>query len=307
MTWRSCQFVALVVGALLTASGCVSTTGEARTEYPEPLVFSETPSGFSDVPGQAVQPILKLLSKETGRPVRLQVGDSYDAVIQGMSDGTVDIAALSPFSYVRAKRQNPAIIAVAAQTKERQDKPAYQAYGITRADSPITSLADFRGRTVCYVDDDSTSGYIYPSAALFALGIRPLEDTVPVFKVDHEAVVTSVADKQCDAGFAYDTMVDRQMIENGRIQPGEIKTVWKSELIPGSPLVISGDVPVELRQKLITIIRQKANSDYLRANGFCQGECPLGDANASAYDQVVDDTWYDSVRAVCQRLRHPSC
>lgn len=223
-----------------------------------------------------------------------------------MSDGTVDIAALSPFSYVRAKRQNPSIIPVSAQTKERDDKPAYQAYGITRADSPITSLADFRGRTVCYVDDDSTSGYIYPSAALLAIGIRPMEDTVPVFKVDHEAVVTSVADKQCDAGFAYDTMVDRQLIESGRIKPGDIKPVWKSEFIPGAPLVISGALPAELRQQLITIIHQKANSDYLRANGFCQGECPLGDANASGYSPV-DDTWYDSVRTVCQRLRNPSC
>jgi phosphonate transport system substrate-binding protein len=305
MTWRPRQ-VALVVATLLTTSGCVSTTGEPRAGYPEPLVYSETPSGFSDVPQQPMQPVLAMLSRETGRTIRFQVGASYDGVIQGMSDGTVDIAALSPFSYVRAKRQNPSIIAVAAQIKERDDKPAYQAYGITRADSSIGSLTDFRGRTVCYVDDDSTSGYIYPSAALVAAGIRPLEDTVPVFKVDHEAVVTAVVDKQCDAGFAYDTMVDRQLIESGQIKPGEIKIVWKSEFIPGAPLVVSGALPTELRELLITTIQQKANSDYLRANGFCQGECPLGDANASGY-RPVDDSSYDSIREVCQRLRHPSC
>lgn len=306
MTWRPRQGVALVLATLLTTSGCVSTTGEEQAGYPEPLVYSETPSGFSDVPQQPMQPVLAMLSRETGRTIRFQVGDSYDGVIQGMSDGTVDIAALSPFSYVRAKRQNPSIIAVAAQIKERDDKPAYQAYGITRADSSIGSLTDFRGRTVCYVDDDSTSGYIYPSAALVAAGIRPLEDTRPVFKVDHEAVVTAVVDKQCDAGFAYDTMVDRQLIESGQIKPGEIKIVWKSEFIPGAPLVVSGALPAELRELLITTIQQKANSDYLRANGFCQGECPLGDANASGY-RPVDDSSYDSIREVCQRLRHPSC
>ncbi|RSM86281.1 phosphate starvation-inducible protein PhoH [Kibdelosporangium aridum] len=304
---RTFRRTVISVVALLTTAGCVGgPEGDTPVTYPEPLVFSETPSGFTDVPLIHTQAVLKMLSKETGRTIRAQLGSDYDAVIDGMSSGTIDIGAISPFSYVRAKRQNPAIIPVAAQTTERGQEPGYRSYGIVRAGSPIKRLEDLRGRRVCFVDDDSTSGYVYPSAALLELGIRPLEDTVPIFKVDHEAVINAVVDNQCDAGFAYDTMVDRTLVERGRLQPGQIEIFWRSALIPGALMVISETVPADVRQQLITAIQDKANSDYLRANGFCQGECPISDANAYAYTEVQDSV-YDSVRNVCRRVQLKTC
>ncbi|SDC21708.1 phosphate/phosphite/phosphonate ABC transporter substrate-binding protein [Actinokineospora iranica] len=306
MKWPARRTVVLIA-LTVAVSGCVGgPEDETPVTYPEPLIFSETPSGFADVPLVPSQAVLKMLSKETGRTIRAQVGTDYDAVINAMSAGTIDIGALSPFSYVRAKQQNPAIIPVAAQTTEKGGKPGYRAYGIVRTGSRIRNLADFRGRRICFVDDDSTSGYVYPSAALLEIGIRPLEDTVPIFKVDHEAVVNAVVADQCDAGFAYDTMVDRQMIERGQLQPGQVDIVWKSDLIPGAVIVISDSLPVDLRKQLTSTIREKANSDYLRANSFCHGECPISDANAYAYTEV-DDSIYDSIRAVCQRIQHRNC
>jgi phosphonate transport system substrate-binding protein len=304
MRWPAAGLVTLTLAALVT--GCTGGPGDTPVDYPEPLVFSQTPSGFSDIPLVAAQPVLKMLAKETGRTIRAQSGSDYDAVIEGMRSGTIDIGALSPFSYVRAKRENPAIIPVAAQTTERGAAPGFHAYGIAPAGSPIDGLGDLRGRRVCFVDDDSTSGYVYPSAALLEFGIDSRKDTVPIFKVDHEAVVSGVVAGQCDAGFAYDTMVDRQLIERGQLQPGQVEVVWRSELIPGAAMVISDTVPADLRNDLITAIQQKANSDYLRANGFCQGECPISDANAYAYTPI-DDAVYDSVRDVCRRIPRETC
>lgn len=304
---RTALRTVVLVVLIVAASGCAGgSEGDLPVAYPEPLIFSETPSGFSDVPLVPSHAILKMLSKETGRTIRAQVGTDYDAVIDAMSAGTIHIGALAPFSYVRAKQQNPEIIPVAAQTTEKGGEPGYHAYGIVRTGSPIRKIEDFRGKRICFVDYDSASGYVYPSAALLAAGIRPLEDTVPFFKVDHESVVNAVVANQCDVGFAYDTMVDRQMIERGQLQPGQVEIVWKSELIPGAVLAISNTLPAELRRKLISTIRGKANSDYLRANGFCHGECPISDANAYAYTQV-EDSRYDGMRAVCRRIRHKIC
>ncbi|MGH3935087.1 MAG: phosphate/phosphite/phosphonate ABC transporter substrate-binding protein, partial [Pseudonocardiaceae bacterium] len=71
--------------------------------------------------------------------------------------------------------------------------------------------------------------------------------------------------------------------------------VWKSEPIPGPPIVIANQLAPELRQRLITALRDKANADYLRANGFCQGECALADGFAYGY-QPADDADYNRVR-----------
>ncbi len=52
-------------------------------------------------------------------------------------------------------------------------------------------------------------------------------------------------------------------------------------------------------------LQDKANSDYLRANGFCQGECKL--AEGFAYDyQPADDVDYNGVRDL-QTIQDKSC
>ncbi|WP_051385686.1 phosphate/phosphite/phosphonate ABC transporter substrate-binding protein [Actinokineospora inagensis] len=308
MNWttrRAAVIVLSVVLSVLPAACTAAPVPPPAVDRPEPLVFSETPSGFSDVPLSATYPVLRMLGKETGRTIRVQVGTDYDAIIEGMRSGAIDIGVLSPFSYVRAKKENPALIPVAAQTSEKGGEPGYHSYGIVRAGSPIKSLADFRGHRICFVDQHSTSGYVYPEAALRDAGIGQ-QDIVPLLKGNHQAVVEAVVDGQCDAGFAYDTMVDRQLIERGKLQPGQVTVVWRSVLIPGALYVLSDRLPADLRDRLLSSIRTNANSDYLRANGFCQGECPLGDANAYSYT-AVDDAFYDQVRDFCRRGGEESC
>jgi phosphonate transport system substrate-binding protein len=91
-----------------------------------------------------------------------------------------------------------------------------------------------------------------------------------------------------------------------QIQPGQITTVWKSEVIPGAPMVISNRLSPALRQQLTTAVQQKANADYLRANSFCQGECGIADDDAYGY-VATNDAFYDSLREVCRIVQHDSC
>ncbi|MGH3753979.1 MAG: phosphate/phosphite/phosphonate ABC transporter substrate-binding protein [Pseudonocardiaceae bacterium] len=218
----------------------------------------------------------------------------------------MDIADLGPFTYVLAKQQGAEITAVAARAEKKGDDPGYQSYGFTQTDSPIQNLADFRGKKICFVDRSSTSGYLYPSAGLRTVDIEPEKDTIPFFAGRHDASVLTVANRQCDAGFTLDRMVDWQLIERGQLQPGQIRTVWKSEKIPGPPLVIADHLDSGLRKQLTTILQEKANADYLRANGFCQGECTIADGFAYGY-QPATDADYDSVRELCRKIQSKSC
>lgn len=220
-----------------------------------------------------------------------------DAVIHELREGKIDVAALGPYDYVVAKQQGAPITAVAAQVKEKGEVPAYRSYGITWTGSPIKTLADFRGKRICFVDRGSASGYLYPRAALHALGIESETDTIQTFKGHHDALVLAVANHQCDAGFALDRVVDRELIAQGRLQPGQIATVWTSGAIPGAPLVISDRLPPALRQQLTAALQGKANADYLRANGFCQGECAIADGYAYGYQPANDADFDASARS----------
>ncbi|MGH3832201.1 MAG: phosphate/phosphite/phosphonate ABC transporter substrate-binding protein [Pseudonocardiaceae bacterium] len=292
--------LATVLAVLLIASGCGQSIAADRSGGDPPaLVFVAVPSLQPANLQQAYQPMLKMLSKETGREIHVQYATDYSAVITGLRDGKIDIAAIGPLSYMLAKQQGAQITLVAGQSRDREKLLDYYSYGIVPAGSSITTLAGFRGKRICFPDRYSTSGYLYPSVGLLDVGIQPERDITPIFAGGHDASVLAVAHHQCDAGFAADGLVGTQLTEQHQIQPGKITTVWTSDPIPDGPIVIANSLAPQLRQRLTTALQRHANADYLRAHGFCQGECAIGDRDTYGY-VAVDDSFYDRVRAVCQ-------
>lgn len=294
--------LAIAVAALLIASGCGQSVTDGRSGDEggdsHTLVFAAVPSMQPANQQQSYQPILKMLRKETGKEISVQYATDYAAVIRGLREGKIHIAAIGPLSYVLAKQQGVQITLVAAQTEAKGQRPEHRSYGITPAGSPIKTLADFRGKKICFVDRYSTSGYLYPSAGLLDVGVQPEHDITPIFAGSHDASVLAVASRQCDAGFANDNLVER-FIEQHQIQPGKIVTVWKSEQMPSGPIVVANNLASQLRQQLTTALQQHADADYLRAHGFCQGGCPIGELATYGY-VAAEDSSYDRVREVCR-------
>jgi phosphonate transport system substrate-binding protein len=307
--------VALVGAALLALTACgqsaAENTGQAQaggSAAPDTLVFAAVPSEESTSLQQSFQAVISLLERETGAKIQFENATDYAAVIEGMRAGQIDVAMFGPFSYVLAKNQDPGISALAAVVDEKGGQPGYVSYGITKADSPITDLAGFARRTVCFVDPNSTSGYLYPTAGLLEAGINPQTGINPIFAGGHDASALAVASGQCDAGFAYDAIVDSQLIDAGQLQPGQLKVVWRSETIAGSPIAVASDVSPELRQKIADTLVQEGNVDYLAANGFCSSveDCEVGEEGSWGY-APVDDSFYDGVRRVCDVTKAESC
>jgi phosphonate transport system substrate-binding protein len=292
----------------LTACGESAVSSPASSGSGDTLVFASIPSEESTSLQQSYAPVIAMLERETGTTIEFQNATDYAAVIEGMRAGQIDIALLGPFSYVLAKGQDPGITPVAAVVDAPGDEPGYQSYGITAAGSAITDLAGFAGRKVCFVDPNSTSGYLYPTAGLIQAGVDPAKGITPVFAGGHDASALSVASGQCDAGFAYDQIVDRQLIDSGQLQPGQLRVVWRSETIAGSPITVASDVDPQRRQVIADAFTQKANVDYLAANGFCAAaaDCKIGEEGGWGYGPV-DDALYDGVRRVCEVTQAESC
>jgi phosphonate transport system substrate-binding protein len=309
---RALGLVALAAVSALALSACgqsaANSSGDtAGGRNPDVLVFAAVPSENAQSLQQAYQPIFAMLQKETGKQIRFQSATDYAAVIEAQRTGKVDIAQYGPLSYVLARNSGVKATPIAAQTVTKGAMPGYRSYGITRAGSPIHGIADFKGKKICFVDPNSTSGYLYPKAALLNAGIDPVKDITPVMTGGHDASVLAVASGQCDAGFAEDSMVDHTLIDKGQLQPGQVTTVWKSDVIAGSPVAISDDLAPDLKAKLTDAFQTKANVDYLNANGFCSTTCKAAD-DAGDWGYVkVDDSFYAGVRAVCATTKDKHC
>ena len=308
-----CVASAAAAALVLTACGTsaadeTSDSGASGSGDSGTLVLASIPSEESQSLQQEYQLVADVLEKETGLTVEFQNATDYAAVIEAQRAGKVDIAAYGPFSYVTAKDSGVATTPIAALVDAEGESPGYESYAITTPGSGISSLADFRGKTVCFVDPTSTSGYLYPSAGLIEAGVDPRTDVTPVFAGGHDAAVLAVVSGQCDAGFAYDTMVDKTLPEKGQIAPGDIEVLWKSETIAGSPIALSDSLSPELKDQITSIFRDELNIPNLVAKGYCTDEdsCRLPEASEYGY-AAVDDAFFDGVRKVCEVTESDAC
>ncbi|MDO5696770.1 MAG: phosphate/phosphite/phosphonate ABC transporter substrate-binding protein [Dermatophilus congolensis] len=306
---------ALSVGAALTLvaacgqsaqSGSTAATGGAESK--DTIVLASVPSEESTDLQSQLDGIIKLLEKETGKKVSFQQATDYAAVIEGQRAGQIDIGIYGPFSYVIAKDSGVPVEPIGAMVDEPGDKPGYQSYGWTRPDTGIKDIKGFAGKKVCFVDLASTSGYLYPSAGLLSAGIDPKTGVTPVMAGGHDASLLSIASKQCDAGFAFDTM-EATMVEKGQLKAGQLTHVWTSETIAGSPAVMStatldADTQAKVRDAFIT----KANKPALVAEGICASEedCKLPEDTGWGFVATTDAD-YNGIREVCKVTKADAC
>ncbi|MGH8934258.1 MAG: phosphate/phosphite/phosphonate ABC transporter substrate-binding protein [Egibacteraceae bacterium] len=311
MMWPRGLLIVAVLLIVATASGTAvaQTEQPGREGWPDTLIFAAVPSEQSQSLESRFEATIAILESELGVDIEFFQAADYAGVIEAMIAERVDVAQFGPFSYVIAKANGADITPVAGALDGPGEEPGYQSYGITQGDNAeVDGLEDFAGRRVCFVDPGSTSGFLYPSAGLLQAGIDPETGIEPVFAGGHDASALSVANGDCEVGFAFDDMVDMRLIETGDLQEGDLKVVWRSEVIAGSPVAVRNSLPEDLRQAIATTVVEKANVDWAVENGFCESadSCSLSDEDNWGY-AAVDDAFYDGVRMVCEVTKSAEC
>lgn len=317
---RRFPFLAVLIPLALVAASCgddaevVATptaqgpAGPDRSGWPTKIVLAAVPAEQSATLRDSYRTTLEILKRELGIEIEFFQAADYAGVIEAMIAGKVDVAQFGPFSYVIAFANGAKIEPLAAVIKEKGSPPGYQSYGVTKAEnSQINGLKDFAGKKVCFVDPGSTSGFLYPSAGLLAEGIDPSKGVQGTFAGGHDASALAVANGGCEAGFAFDTMVDKQLIDKGDLKRGQLKVVWKSEVIAGSPVAVRTALPASFRKALGETLVTKANTEWATPQGLCPGgKCSFSDEGNWGY-APVDDAYYNGVRAVCRLTKSAKC
>jgi phosphonate transport system substrate-binding protein len=205
-----------------TAAPVVATTA-APTAVPyvecgtfdNPCVITYVPSGDTGKITVAGQAIADWLAAKTGLNFKIEVGTSFGASIEAMGGEKAQIGFLNTFSVLLAE-QKYGVVPVLANLRKYatnavdpdkalagQMEPFYKAEFLTKADSGIKTLADLKGHTFCFVDPNSTSGYIVPRILMKAAGVDPDTDITAVIAGSHPNVAIGVYKGDCDAGVAY--------------------------------------------------------------------------------------------------------
>ena len=275
----------LVILALL---GCGRSQGSKQV-----LRVGFVPSENMQQVAQNAQPIVDILHKELGMDVEPFVAVDYTGVIEALRAKKLDIAFLTPASYVLAK--NEADVQVVLKS-HRKGYASYYAAIITRADSGIHTLNDLRNKTFAFGDPLSTTGNIIPRKMFLEAGIDPAKDFKNVlYSGGHDATVLAVLNRKVDAGATFANFTDGkdaawiQYLKNPEEQK-KIRAIAYSEPIPADNLVLRADLDPELGKKIqdvfLALGRDPAGQKMLRDLYQIDGFVPATDQDYESIRQA---------------------
>jgi phosphonate transport system substrate-binding protein len=271
--------------ALLSCAGCGRSSSS-----PKVLRVGFVPAEDAQQVIQNAQPIVAILEKQLGMEVQPFVATDYTGVVEALRGNKLDIAFLTPASYVLAK--NEANVRVVLKS-ERKGSPYYYAAIITRADSGIKTLEDLRGKTFAFGDPVSTSANVFPRKMFHERGIDPVRDFKQIlYSGGHDATVLAVLNRKVDAGATYANSPDNNDTAWMRYlkNPEDVKKIRAiafSEPIPADNLVINGSLDERTAKKIedtfIELSRDPKGKQMLRDLYQIDGFVPATDKD---YDSV---------------------
>ncbi len=160
------------------------------------------------------------------------------------------------------------------------------------ADSPITTLADLRGKTFAYVDPASTSGHLVPNYVILTkAGLKSNVDYRANYAGTHLGAYQAVANKRVDAGaIARDAFASG--VQQGSIDQTKVRIIDTSFPIPDRPIAYRGNLPQGAKDAMLelflSIDDQPREGNVWRAAAFALGGgiARLRKADDSAYDEL---------------------
>ncbi len=170
------------------------------------------------------------LSEALGCEVEEIQASDYNAIIEALRTGKADMAYMGPLALaLGVERANVSPIVMKAEDGD-PDKAIYHSVLVTSSkNDDIGSIADIKGRTMAFVDPDSTSGNLVPTAEI----IKAFPDE----NLNSDVLHTNGAE-------------------------GDVKVIHESGAIPAEAMVVAESVSQETRDKLTDFLTAYDNEEY---------------------------------------------
>jgi phosphonate transport system substrate-binding protein len=190
----------------------------------------------------------------TGLNIETFEASDYNGVIQAISSGQVDIATMGGGSYANVDAQVGGKVLPFLTIRQAEGGLGYYSALLVKADSPYKTLDDLKGKSIAYVDFNSTSGYIFPRDTMLKQGYDPekhfskaimaggaSQALLAVVNGRVDAALTTVSAGTPETGFAAGSHIT--MGRRGLIKAGDTRIIWTAGPMANSPFVIRTDRP----------------------------------------------------------------
>ena len=272
-------------------------------EVLDKITFGFIPSAEQADLQDNIKPLMKVLTDGLGIEVEGFVTSDFSGLLVAMGSGQADIGAFNTLGYVNALNVFPTRIEAIAKVVRYGSGSYHANFWTTDAsvcDSPpvigafenidgvdVTvspgyaceaDLNVLRGEKVLFVEEGSTSGYLYPSLQLKNMGIDYKSDITQVFAGSHDGVISGLYNGDAKFGVTYDDA--RRTLRKTNPDVGEkVIAIGISAEIPNDVVAVRSDLPEDIKSKIYQIL-----SDYMAT-----------DEGAAVMDEIYG--WTDVVPA----------
>jgi phosphonate transport system substrate-binding protein len=223
----------------------------------------------------------------SGLEASMNIGSNYSAVIQALGQGTADLAETGPLAAVVGNQTGNSEIIL---QRFGYGGWTYKSLIAVPNGSDISSVEDLEGKDVAFSDPLSTSGFLFPVAAMAEAGIDIGElpegngsqaAFTPRFAGGHVQSYTLLEQGQVDAagmgGFVRDTSTG----PTPDAWQGVATTLHEDSGIPRAPIVVSPQLPQESKDAIQQAFLEGPDTIYYGADGE---------------EGTDDDLWFGDVR-----------
>ena len=280
----------MAVMAMGAMTGC-GGSGETGAEK-ETFTIAYAPNESTTESADARKGLAEDLGEVLGMEVEEIQASDYNAIIEALRTGNADMAYMGSMAVALAsERANVEPIVMKAPNGNKEEA-IYHSVLITRADNDeINSIKDIKGKTMAFVDPDSTSGNLVPTSDIMEAFPEENLDSDKLhtngeffeavsFSGKHQAGLQAVIKGDVDVVPISDQILASE-IANGNAKESDIKIIHSSAAIPAEAMVIGETVDAELRDKLIDFLTSYDNEEYftdvIKVAGARFVECTLGD------------------------------
>ena len=307
------KLLALTLASVMTASlagcGASASAGSATSAEATSATQESAPGGEDGVFTIAYAPnesnteaadarngLADDLSAVLGCEVEEIQASDYNAIIEALRTGKADMAYMgSQALALGVERTNLEPIVMKAEDGD-PEKAIYHSVLITSsANEDINSIEDIKGKTMAFVDPDSTSGNLVPTAEI--IQAFPDEDLnsdklhtngdffeAVSFSGSHQAGLQAVIKGDVDVVPISDQILASE-IANGNAAEGDVKIIHESAAIPAEAVVVTEQVDQATRDKLVEFLTSYDNEQYftdvIKVPGARFVECDMSDNHPS--------------------------
>ena len=250
-------------GTTVVASAAALAIAAAIATAPKPATADDCPTGTVrfgvepyDTAARLVpiyEKIGKLIGNKVGCNVEVFVATGYNAEIEAMRHGKLELAEFGPLGYVLAHQVAKAE-AVAAFGSTDGKPVTYWASIVTYPSSGIKNTEEIRGHSFAFSDAASTSGHLFPAYGLRRAGLDPDKDIRAIYAGSHTASFEAIYNHKVDAGELNSEQLE-SATQRGHYKDGDLVFLWKSDPIPTDPFAVRGDLPDAFKKKLTEAVQ----------------------------------------------------